>query len=330
MAFEFRQALRTKAKPLIGLYAESGAGKTYSALLLARGFVGEAGKIGMIETEAGRGEAYADLIPGGYSVVSLAGDFSPTRYGEAIAAAEKAGVDALIIDSASHEWEGVGGVLDMAATGEREGKKGPLVWQKPKLDHARQFMLRLLQTPIPLVIVCMRAKYPMIQTLIEGKKTWVRSEMLEPTQSADILFEMFVHGWIDREHRLHVTKLTRPDLARVFREGEPITLETGKALAAWSQGSADDRTPSSPPLAGASPASAANLQGSRHEAGELPPDLKRLDDAFAKAASFGLARLREEVLSADTGSVALLRERLETIHKPAAREVSEQRKRTKA
>ena len=71
MSFSFRPAERSQAKPLIGLYAESGCGKTYSALLLARGFVGSAGKIGMIETEAGRGEAYADIVPGGYDVASL-------------------------------------------------------------------------------------------------------------------------------------------------------------------------------------------------------------------------------------------------------------------
>jgi hypothetical protein len=37
MTYSFRPAKRSEAKPLIGLYAESGAGKTYSALLLARG-----------------------------------------------------------------------------------------------------------------------------------------------------------------------------------------------------------------------------------------------------------------------------------------------------
>src|SRR5215472_5863573 len=54
----FRPATRAEAKPLIGLYSESGCGKTWSALLLARGFAGPLGRIGMIETEAGRGEAY--------------------------------------------------------------------------------------------------------------------------------------------------------------------------------------------------------------------------------------------------------------------------------
>lgn len=238
MGFEFRPAKRSEAKPLIGLYSESGCGKTYSALLLARGFVGPTGRIGMIETESGRGEVYADQLPGGYSVLPLRDDFSPATYGKAIAEAEKQQFDALIIDSASHEWEGQGGVLSMAAANQGAGKKGVLVWQQPKMEHQRHFMLRLMQTPIPLVIVCMRAKYPMQEVQKHGsnQKEWVRSTVLEPKQSEDILFEMMIHGWIDKEHRLHVTKYTRADLARVMVDGEPIGEETGRALAAWSAG----------------------------------------------------------------------------------------------
>lgn len=235
MSFSFRPAKRSEAKPLIGLYSQSGGGKTYGALLLARGFVGN-GKIGMIETESGRGEAYADIIPGGYDVIAMRNDFSPVHYGEALTAAEQSGVGALIIDSASHEWEGAGGVLDLAAQNQAAGKKGPLVWQQPKMLHQRHFMLRLLATPIPLVIVCMRAKYPMQEKTVNGRKEWVRSDDLEPIQASDILYEMFVHGWLDQHHRLRVTKLTRPDLAQVFRDGELITIETGQRLAAWSKG----------------------------------------------------------------------------------------------
>jgi len=185
MTFSFRPATRSEAKPLIGLYSESGNGKTYSALLLARGYVGPQGSIGMIETESGRGEAYADILPGGYNVLPIRGDFSPENFGKALTAAENAKLDALIIDSASHEWEGAGGVLGMAAENQAAGKKGPLVWQKPKMDHQRHFMLRLMQTPIPLVIVCMRAKYPMVERKKQnGEKEWIRSETLEPKQAA--------------------------------------------------------------------------------------------------------------------------------------------------
>lgn len=240
MTFQFRQAKRSEAKPLIGLYAESGCGKTWSALLLARGFVGPTGKIGMIETEGGRGEANVGREPvGDYLVCPIRGSFSPQAYGEAITAAEQAGLDALIVDSASHEWEGAGGVLSMAADNQANNMKGVLVWQRPKIEHQRHFMLRLMQTPIPLVIVCMRAKYPMVEKQkSSGGKEWVRSDALEPKQADDILFEMFVHGWIGQDHKLHVTKYTIPELADVIPDGQPISIETGRALAAWTRNQA--------------------------------------------------------------------------------------------
>jgi hypothetical protein len=237
----FRPASRSEAKPLVGLYSPSACGKSWSSLLLARGFAGPKGKIGMIETEGGRGEAYVGREPvGQYLVRPIRDNFSPMEYGQAISEAESANLDALIIDSASHEWSGTGGVLAMAADNQAKGIKGVLVWQQPKIMHQRHFMLRLMQTPIPLVIVCMRAKFPMEQ--VKGGE-WTRSKILEPVQADDILFELFVHGWLDTEHRLHVTKYTLPDLADVIKDGERITIETGRALAQWARGE------SIPPLA---------------------------------------------------------------------------------
>lgn len=246
-SYSFRPAARSNAKPLVGLYSESGCGKTKSALLLACGFVGgDMSKVGMIETESGRGEAYAgDPVIGSYRVLSLRDDFSPANYGKAIKAAEQAGLQALILDSASHEWEGTNGVLSMAAENEAKGWKGQIVWTAPKMAHAREFMLRLMQTPIPLVIVNMRAKYPMLEKKgTNGQKEWARSDVLEPKQADDILFEMFVHGWIDREHRLQVTKYTRPDLSQVIPSGQPIAIDTGKRLAEWARGGAAPERPS--------------------------------------------------------------------------------------
>lgn len=274
MTYSFRPAKRSEAKPLIGLYAESGCGKTWSALLLARGFVGPSGKIGMIETEGGRGEANVGREPvGQYLVRPVRGDFSPMEFGKAITEAENEKLDALIIDTASAEWEGVGGVLSMAADNQAAGKKGVLVWQQPKIHHQRHFMLRLMQTPIPLVIVCMRAKYPMMEVLKDGRKDWARSPNLEPKQADDILFEMFVHGWIDQEHNFHGTKYTLPELADVIKDGKPIGTDTGRALAAWARGDTAsppvDRTAKSAPSANPSQApaeGAGNLEFMAREA----------------------------------------------------------------
>ncbi len=237
MAMEIRKAQRGNSKPLIGLHSQSGAGKTYSALLLARGFVGATGTICMIETEAGRGEAYADPEEypeiGGYDVVSLTGDFSSVRYGEAIETVEGGAYGALIIDSASHEWENVGGVLDWAAKN-AETKRGVLVWQQPKIAHKKHFVLKFTNTPIPLVILCMRSRYPMIDTGRTGNDKWIKSATLDPIQSDDILFEMFVHGWVGLgDHAFHCDRCTARGLETLFAETKPISLETGQQLRAW-------------------------------------------------------------------------------------------------
>lgn len=262
MSYQLRPAIKSSAKLLLGIYSESGRGKTFSSLLVARGFVGPQGTIAMLETESGRGEIYVDVIPGGYQVVSIAGDFSPTQYGEAITAAEQAKVGALIIDSASHEWESIGGVLDMAAKNQADGKKGPLVWQRPKMEHAKHFVLRLMASPIPLIIVNMRAKYPMKEVVQGNKKEWARSESLEPKQSDDILFEMLIHGWIDEQHKFHVTKYPKaiPALRDVVKDGEPLSIETGQRLAEWAKGGQPKAatTPNLPEHAAGSPAQGSN------------------------------------------------------------------------
>ncbi len=241
MTFTTRPGARANAKLLVGFHSESGAGKTFSSLLVARGFVGKTGRIVMIETESGRGEAYSDATEypdiGGYDIISMTDNFSPAEYGEAITTAEKGDYGAVIIDSASHEWEGIGGVLDMADAADRAGKKGVLKWQAAKMEHQRRFMLRFMQAKTPLFILCMRSYYPMVETPKPGGgKEWRRSDQLHPKQSSDILFEMFLHGWISpQDHAFNLTKCTSKALESVFRR-QPITLETGQELAEWARG----------------------------------------------------------------------------------------------
>ena len=264
-----RPAQRSSAKPLIGFYSESGGGKTFGALVVARGFVGPSGKIVMIETEGGRGESYADPAEypeiAGYEVISLRDEFHPKRYFEAIQIAEKAKPAALIIDSASHEWEAVGGVLDMAAQNIAAGKKSVLVWQQPKMDHQRFFILPLLATPIPLVIVNMRAKYPMVERKKpDGTKEWYRSETLEPKQSEDILSEIFTHGWFDQQHNFHLTQCRSRTQAAIFDKVAPLSNATGEALARWATGAAAPATASVPSTHAEKPAAALNDTWGKH------------------------------------------------------------------
>ena len=229
---EIRQATRQHVKPLIGVYAESGCGKTMSALLLARGMVGPTGKIVMADSESGRGELYADVIPGGYQVLPLEPPFSPARYIEAHNAIVKAGAAIGIIDSVSHAWEGQGGVLDMAAENEAKSGKGLHVWKMPKMEHAK-FMLCLLQSPIPW-IVCLRAKYKtrMVKDK-NGRSEVVKDDKTTPIQADDFIFEMTAHFEILPDHSIVLTKCSHPSLRDCFPSKGPITIEHGQKIAAW-------------------------------------------------------------------------------------------------
>lgn len=111
MALQLKKAERKKAKIRLGLSGASGFGKTYSALLIAKGLVGSWDKIALIDTENGSGELYSDL--GEYNVITLEAPYSPERYIEAIKMCENAGMECIIVDSITHEWDGDGGCLDI-------------------------------------------------------------------------------------------------------------------------------------------------------------------------------------------------------------------------
>ncbi len=227
-----KAATRQGVKPLIGLYSESGCGKTYSSLLLARGFVGPNGKIVMCDTESGRGSLYADVLPGGYEVLELRAPFSPARYIEAIETVEKSGAVIGIMDSGSHEWEGIAGVLDMASEREAKSGKGLHCWREPKMEHAK-FMLKLLQSTIPWII-CLRAKYKTRQGKdAKGKTEIVKDDHTTPIQADDFIFEMTVHGEIMGDHTFRLTKCSHPELRRCVPNNEPMKVEHGELLAKW-------------------------------------------------------------------------------------------------
>ena len=232
--FKIHAATRVGVTPLIGLYSESGCGKTYSSLLLARGLAGPDGKIVMLDTESGRGSLYADVIPGGYDVVDLEAPYNPGRYREAIDFARSQKPAVIIVDSMSHEWEGVGGVLDMAGENEaRSGKPGLHNWKTPKMEHTK-LMLELLRCNVPMVC-CIRAKYKSRQIKDDkGRTAIVKDDHTSPIQSEDFIFEMTAHAEIMQDHSVHVTKCSHPDLRACFPvKGKPITVEHGEALAAW-------------------------------------------------------------------------------------------------
>src|SRR3989304_2014365 len=109
MSFEFRPAVREAVALLIGLIGPSGGGKTYTAMRLASGICGDK-PFAVIDTEAGRAKHYADAFK--FDHGDLKPPFRPNTYAEAIKAADEAGYPVIVVDSASHEHAGEGGLLD--------------------------------------------------------------------------------------------------------------------------------------------------------------------------------------------------------------------------
>ena len=100
---QLQQASRKKAKLKCALQGPSGTGKTKSALLIAYGLCGVWDKIAVIDTENNSADLYADL--GSYKTLSLEPPYSPERYIEGIDLCLQAGMEVIIIDSTSHEWD---------------------------------------------------------------------------------------------------------------------------------------------------------------------------------------------------------------------------------
>lgn len=233
--FSLTKATRQGVIPLIDLYSESGCGKTMSALLLARGLAGASGEIAMIDTESRRGSLYADVIPGGFNVLDLEAPFTPSRYIEALEAVFKSNAKVVVVDSMSHEWEGMGGICDMAADSEsKSGRPGLHNWKMPKFEHAKlvQFLLR---SPIP-IICCIRAKYKTRQKKDDkGKTIIVKDDVTSPIQSEEFIFEATAHAEILPNHSIILTKCSHPELRKCFPPDKetPLTIQNGEALALW-------------------------------------------------------------------------------------------------
>lgn len=246
MTYEFRPAMGVQSNPVIAISGRPGSGKTMGSLLIARGWVGPTGRIAQIDTEERRGSVFKNTIPGGYDTLSLTPPFTPESFIEAIEAAEQAEYDIIILDSVSHEWSGVGGVLDTV-----EGK-GLGAWKEPKARH-QKFVRKLLTCKVP-IIPCLRAAYKNKQGKdANGKTVIVKDDLPSSIQEDTFTFEMTAH--ILTMHNIQglehppVTKLKKfspPELRDCFPADftDPLSIETGQKIAAWTRGEIDKNTQS--------------------------------------------------------------------------------------
>lgn len=220
---ELKKAQRKTVKLKMGLSGASGFGKTYSALLLAYGMVEDWSKIAVIDTENGSAELYSNM--GDFNVITLSAPFTPERYIEAIKICEGAGMELIIIDSITQEWDGVGGCLDiMTALG---GKYQD--WAKVTPRH-QKFIDAVLQSKCH-IITTVRRKQDYEMTTENGKTKVQKVGTKEVTREG---FEYELTLNLEFLNENHLVKASK-DRTGLFADRPEfvITSETGREILNW-------------------------------------------------------------------------------------------------
>ena len=222
-----RKAVRAGSKVVLGIAGQSGSGKTYTALKIARGMVDRADEIGFLDTENKRGSLYADILDAPFMIGDLYAPFSPSRYADAIKAFQDSGVKVLVIDSGSHEHEGEGGLEDIAQLPITQGKKMP-DWKGAKMEH-KKFMRAMLQSDMH-VIVTFRAREKM-DFKNPNKPTTLG---IQPICEKNVMFEMTASMMMFNEGANQQFLKMPEALRHIFGAGQGYLNEShGKALIEW-------------------------------------------------------------------------------------------------
>lgn len=248
-SFHFRPAASFNERHglFVALVGGTNSGKTYSALRLARGIAGPQGKVAVLDTEGGRTlHLKGDFA---FDVMMMDPPHRPERYADAARAAEEAGYDALVIDSFSMEWVGLGGVLDwQAAEIDRmagdDWKKRERVkmasWIKPKVAH-KSMVYSFLQRRMP-IIFSIRGEEAVKPGEGPGEKP---TKIFKSVCNQAFPFEVTVSFRLASEAK-GIIDLSDPKGWKmegshrdIFRDGDQLSEQHGAALAAWARGAGD-------------------------------------------------------------------------------------------
>lgn len=225
---ELKKATRKKVKLRLGLSAVAGGGKTYSALLLAYGLCGDWSKIAVIDTENNSASLYAHL--GDFLTIELRPDYTPERYIEAIGCCEAAGMECIIVDSITHEWDGKGGCLEIM---DKLGGKYQ-DWAKVTPRH-QSFIDAILQSKCH-VITTVRRKQDYEMTKVDGKVKVEKAGLKEITREG-FEYELTVNFNIDERHNATASK----DRTGLFMDKPSFVIseKTGQLIKDWCESGID-------------------------------------------------------------------------------------------
>ncbi len=220
---QIQQASRKRSKIRLALQGSSGSGKTMSALYIARGLTTDWPKIVVIDTENHSAELYAHL--GKYNVLNISEPFTPEKYIEAIKLCEQAGMEVIIIDSISHEWEGPGGILSIHSNMAGNSFTN---WGKLTPRH-NAFIQAMLQSPCH-IVGTIRTKQDYVLQEKNGKFIPEKVGLKGVTREG-MDYEFTIVLDIDIKHNATASK----DRTNLFADKPEfkITTKTGETILEW-------------------------------------------------------------------------------------------------
>jgi hypothetical protein len=220
---KFEKAKKSKCKMKLCISGASGSGKTYSALKISKGLVGNLSKVVVLDTENGSSNLYADM--GEFSVLTIEAPYSPEKYIQAINEAITAGFECIIIDSLSHEWFGTGGILDMHSKMEGNSFTN---WSKITPRH-NAMIQHVVNAPVH-IIATLRSKTEYVIQQKNGKSIPEKMGM-KAIQRDDTDYEFTVAFEINRHHKATVSK----DRTGLFQSDSECDLneQVGERIKTW-------------------------------------------------------------------------------------------------
>ena len=236
---DYKRSVREGINLMLAFAGPSGSGKTYSALMSATELCQDEGFL-LVDTENNRGKHYADQF--NFEQVDLRPPFTP----EAFASEIKKGVDrdfrVIVVDSFSHEWEGEGGLIEIADS--QTDAKGKIrtdagKWNKPKSRH-KKMMNTFLSAPVHLIFT-LRARDKLDMQAVDSRgKTVPQSMGLQPICEKNFMYEMTA-SFTMTEDAPGIINLSMPhklqDQHRMyFQPGRHVNPQSAAALSAWARG----------------------------------------------------------------------------------------------
>lgn len=217
---ELRTAQRNKAKIKMALAGPAGSGKTKSSLFIAYGLCGNWNNVAIVDTENNSADLYADLGP--YQVLALSPPFTTEKYINAIIICQQKGIEVIIIDSITHEWEYI-----LELHGNMAGNSYTN-WHKVNPTH-NSFVQAILQSPIH-IISTIRTKQDYILSEKNGKMVPEKVGMKSITRDG-MDYEFTLVFDLDMKNQATTSK----DRTGLFMGKTPFVIspQIGKAILDW-------------------------------------------------------------------------------------------------